>query len=101
MPILINVGEPIPVAPDADPDAVTVQYKAVMADLLAVARAAYEPLTGPDLKYLPASLGGTAPTLAEATRLDEADTAERAAPRRRAARLLRRTDEVRRGPLGP
>src|SRR5689334_6259932 len=77
VPISINVGEPIPVAPDADPEAVTRQYKAVMADLLDVARAAYEPLTGPDLKYLPASLGGTAPTLAEATRLDEADTAER------------------------
>ena len=77
VPILINVGEPIPVAPDADAEAVTGQYKAVMADLLDVARAAYEPLTGPDLKYLPASLGGTAPTLAEATRLDEADTADR------------------------
>ena len=48
-----------------------------MADLLDVARAAYEPLTGPDLKFLPASLGGTAPTLAEATRLDEAEAAER------------------------
>ncbi|KRC85321.1 glycerol acyltransferase [Terrabacter sp. Root85] len=77
VPILINVGEPIAVAPDADPVAVTEQYKAVMADLLAVARAAYEPLTGPDLKFLPASMGGTAPTLAEATRLDEADTLER------------------------
>ena len=77
VPILINVGEPIPVAPDADPAAVTQEYKAVMADLLAVARAAYEPLTGPDLKFLPASMGGTAPTLAEATRLDEADTLER------------------------
>ena len=81
VPILINVGEPIPVASDADPATVTEQYKAVMADLLAVVRAAYEPLTGPDLKYLPASLGGTAPTLAEATRLDGADAAER---RRRA-----------------
>jgi len=69
------------VAPDADPEAVTLQYKAVMADLLAVARAAYEPLTGPDLKFLPASMGGTAPTLAEATRLDEAEAVER---RRRA-----------------
>lgn len=77
VPILINVGEPIPVAPDADPEALTEQYKAVMAELLAVARAAYEPLTGPDLKYLPASMGGTAPTLPEATRLDEADTVER------------------------
>jgi 1-acyl-sn-glycerol-3-phosphate acyltransferase len=81
VPILINVGEPIAVAPDADPEDVTHQYKAVMADLLAVARAAYEPLTGPDLKFLPASMGGTAPTLAEATRLDEAEAVER---RRRA-----------------
>lgn len=77
IPIIIHVGEPIPVAADADPAEVTRQYKAVMADLLAVARAAYEPLTGADLKYLPASMGGTAPTLAEATRLDEADAAER------------------------
>ena len=77
VPILISVGEPIPVAADADPEAVTAHYKAVMADLLDVARAAYEPLTGPDLKYLPASMGGTAPTLAEATRLDQAEAAER------------------------
>jgi 1-acyl-sn-glycerol-3-phosphate acyltransferase len=75
--IIINVGEPIPVAPGADPDVVTEEYKSVMAGLLEVARAAYEPLTGADLKYLPASLGGTAPTLAEATRLDEAEAAER------------------------
>ena len=81
VPIIIAVAEPIPVAGDADPEAVTAQYKAVMADLLQIARAAYEPLTGPDLKYLPASLGGTAPTLAEANRLDEADVAAR---RRRA-----------------
>ncbi|MBC9822986.1 1-acyl-sn-glycerol-3-phosphate acyltransferase [Terrabacter sp. MAHUQ-38] len=81
VPIIIGVAEPIPVAADADPEAVTDQYKAVMADLLQIARAAYEPLTGPDLKYLPASMGGTAPTLAEANRLDEADVAER---RRRA-----------------
>ena len=77
VPILISVGEPIPVSADADPEAVTAHYKAVMADLLDVARAAYEPLTGPDLKYLPASMGGTAPTLAEATRLDQAEAAER------------------------
>ena len=48
-----------------------------MAEMLEVARAAYEPLTGPDLKFLPASLGGTAPTLEEATRLDREEAAER------------------------
>jgi 1-acyl-sn-glycerol-3-phosphate acyltransferase len=77
VPIIMSVGEPIPVAADADPDEVTAGYKAVMAHMLDIARAAYEPLTGPDLKYLPASMGGTAPTLAEATRLDEAESAER------------------------
>jgi 1-acyl-sn-glycerol-3-phosphate acyltransferase len=77
VPIILSVGEPIPVAPDADPEEVTARYKAVMSDLLEVARAAYEPLTGPDLKYLPASLGGTAPTLAEASRLDRAEALAR------------------------
>src|SRR6478672_4258837 len=77
VPILINVGEPIPVAPDVDPDEVTARYKAVMQELLDVARAAYEPLRGPDLRYLPASLGGTAPTLEEADRLDAQEARER------------------------
>jgi 1-acyl-sn-glycerol-3-phosphate acyltransferase len=77
VPIMMIVGEPIPVASDADPEEVTAHYKSVMAHMLDVARAAYEPLTGADLKFLPASLGGTAPTLAEATRLDEAEAAER------------------------
>lgn len=77
VPILITVGEPVPAPADADPEEVTARYKAVMADLLDTAQAAYEPLTGPDLKYLPARLGGTAPTLAEATRLDEEDARER------------------------
>ena len=77
VPIILSVGEPIPVAPDADVNEVTTRYKAVMAEMLDVARAAYEPLTGPDLKFLPASLGGTAPTLAEATRLDREEAAER------------------------
>jgi 1-acyl-sn-glycerol-3-phosphate acyltransferase len=77
VPIILSVGEPIPVAADADVNEVTVHYKAVMAEMLDVARAAYEPLTGPDLKFLPASLGGTAPTLAEATRLDREEAAER------------------------
>jgi 1-acyl-sn-glycerol-3-phosphate acyltransferase len=87
IPITITVGEPIPVAADADPDAVTAQYKAVMAGMLDRVRADYEPLTGPDLKFLPVSMGGTAPTLAEATRLDNAEAAERQrkADERRAA----------------
>ena len=70
-------GRADPGGADADVNEVTARYKAVMAEMLDVARAAYEPLTGPDLKFLPASLGGTAPTLAEATRLDREEAAER------------------------
>jgi 1-acyl-sn-glycerol-3-phosphate acyltransferase len=87
VPITIEVGRPIPVAPDADPVEVTAEYKAVMAGMLDRVRRGYEPLTGTDLKFLPVSMGGTAPTLAEATRLDNADAAERQrkADERRAA----------------
>jgi 1-acyl-sn-glycerol-3-phosphate acyltransferase len=85
VPILVNVGEPVPVPRDADPDEVTQRYKAVMQELLDISRAAYEPLRGADLRYLPASLGGTAPTLQEADRLDAEEAQER---RRRADERL-------------
>jgi 1-acyl-sn-glycerol-3-phosphate acyltransferase len=77
IPIFVSVGEPIPVASDADPETVTAAYKDVMAHMLDLARAAYEPLRGAELKFLPARLGGTAPTLAEANRLDELERAQR------------------------
>jgi 1-acyl-sn-glycerol-3-phosphate acyltransferase len=76
-PISISVGEPIQVAADADPDEVTAAYKAVMSDMLDVLRSTYEPLTGADLKFLPAAMGGTAPSLYEANRLDAEESAER------------------------
>ena len=77
IPISIAVGEPIAVPLGSDPEQVTVEYKAVMQHLLDVLRSTYQPLTGADLKFLPAAMGGTAPTLAEATRLDDAEFAER------------------------
>src|SRR4051812_24173211 len=89
VPILISVGEPIAVAPDADPDAVTSQYKAVMAELLDVVRAAYEPLGHDELDFLPARLGGTAPTLEDADRMDDEerrDAIRRASAARKAER---------------
>jgi 1-acyl-sn-glycerol-3-phosphate acyltransferase len=79
VPIFVSVAEPIPVPADADPQQVTVDYKRVMAEMLDVAQATYEPLRGADLKFLPARLGGTAPTLAEADRLDALDAAARGA----------------------
>ena len=79
VPIFVSVGEPIPVPADADPEQVTADYKRVMAEMLELAQATYEPLRGADLKFLPARLGGTAPTLAEADRLDAQDAAVRRA----------------------
>ena len=77
VPILINVGEPIPVAPDADPDAVTHQYKAVMTDLLAVASGA----------EMPRNCGSSSPKIIEkivasssARALDTASTAPAESP---------------------
>ncbi len=83
IPIFMSVGEPIPVAKDADPQTVTAAYKEVMRHMLDLAQAAYEPLRGADLKFLPARLGGTAPTLEEANRLDQLEQAERRAKRTR------------------
>jgi 1-acyl-sn-glycerol-3-phosphate acyltransferase len=77
IPISISVGEPIHVPADADPDEVTAGCKAVMSEMLDVLRSTYEPLTGADLKFLPAAMGGTAPTLDEANRLDAEEFAER------------------------
>ncbi|MEO7130844.1 MAG: lysophospholipid acyltransferase family protein [Dermatophilaceae bacterium] len=102
-PIILSVGAPVAAPAGADPTELTAQYKAVMAQLLEQARAGYEPLTGPDLKYLPASLGGTAPTLAEATRMDEADAAARlrqAAERRAAQQRAERESGGRRDSSG-
>lgn len=79
VPIFVSVGEPIPVPADAVPEEVTANYKQVMAEMLEVVQATYEPLRGPDLKFLPARLGGTAPTLAEADRLDALEAAARRA----------------------
>jgi len=77
IPISISVGEPIEVPAGSDPEQVTADYKSVMQHMLDVLRSTYEPMTGADLKFLPAAMGGTAPTLAEATRLDDAEFAER------------------------
>ena len=104
IPIILSAGEPIPAPAGADAVELTAQYKAVMGQMLAEARAAYEPLTGPDLKFLPASMGGTAPTLAEATRLDEAEATDRlrkAAERRAAERRAEREAQQRESGGGP
>lgn len=70
VPIRVDVGTPIPITADADVAAETVALRARMETMLHAVQESYEPMTGDDLKYLPARLGGTAPTPEEATKLD-------------------------------
>jgi len=62
VPIRIDVGPAIPIAADADVDAETTALRSRMETMLHAVQESYEPLRGEDLKYLPARLGGTAPT---------------------------------------
>jgi hypothetical protein len=52
-----------------------------MTELLHAAQDEYPPLIGDDLKFLPARLGGTAPTPQRAAELDAEEAANRAARR--------------------
>ncbi|HPB73272.1 MAG TPA: lysophospholipid acyltransferase family protein [Phycicoccus sp.] len=73
IPIHITVGAPMVVPPDADPVAVSEELRERMRVQLEAQQAAYPPLTGDDLRYLPARLGGTAPTPEEAAERDHHD----------------------------
>ena len=88
-PITLRVGAPIDVPADADVHAVTEQLRATMEQMLHEVQESYPPLTGADRKYLPARLGGTAPTPDEALRIEEVEQAEKA--RKRAERRAART----------
>ena len=80
LPVTVSVGEPI--APHGTIAELTATMRSEMTDLLHTAQAGYPQPAG--AFWLPRRLGGTAPTPAEAKRLDEAELAERA--RRRAER---------------
>ncbi|MDQ6715223.1 MAG: 1-acyl-sn-glycerol-3-phosphate acyltransferase [Actinomycetota bacterium] len=71
VPISIAVGEPVPVPPGESIDEATATIRDVMTGMLHALQEEYEPLTGDDLAFLPARLGGTAPTLDEANQMDE------------------------------
>ncbi|GAB94519.1 1-acyl-sn-glycerol-3-phosphate acyltransferase [Kineosphaera limosa] len=79
VPITLSVGEPIHVAKTDKAAVVEQELRARMQQMLDAAQAVYPPLSGDDLVYLPARLGGRAPTLEEATQLDAADVAARRA----------------------
>ena len=83
--ISIRVGEPLPVSGE-DPVAETALLLGALQGLLAASIAAY-PQQEQDAWWLPASYGGSAPTLERAAELDAAERRERA--QRRAARRVR------------
>ncbi|AKE88094.1 MULTISPECIES: 1-acyl-sn-glycerol-3-phosphate acyltransferase [Rhodococcus] len=76
-PISIAVGEPI--APNASASELTAELHETMERMLRELQGSYVHEAG--AYWVPARLGGTAPTLAEATALDDADTAARKARR--------------------
>jgi len=77
IPISIAVGEPVEVPRGVDPEEVNREVRERMTALLHAAQESYPPLTGADLKFLPARLGGTAPTPEEAAARDDADARAR------------------------
>jgi 1-acyl-sn-glycerol-3-phosphate acyltransferase len=78
--VVLSVGAPIPVAPDADVSAVTAQAKAALQALLDAAMATY-PTPGDGQWWQPAHLGGSAPTREQGATLDAADAALKAEKR--------------------
>ena len=78
-PISIAVGDPVPTA--GDPEEVTVVLRTRMQELLDETIANYpdRPTSPEDGWWLPARLGGSAPTIEEATRMEAEFAAARAA----------------------
>jgi 1-acyl-sn-glycerol-3-phosphate acyltransferase len=72
VPILIRVGEPVHPTPEDDGDALTQDLRTRMSALLDEAQRDYPamPEPGTDPWWLPAHLGGTAPTPEQAAALD-------------------------------
>jgi 1-acyl-sn-glycerol-3-phosphate acyltransferase len=68
IPIVVNIGEPMAVSPEDDVQEATDRLIARITELLSEAQAAYpaEPAGDADRWWLPAHLGGSAPTFEEA-----------------------------------
>jgi 1-acyl-sn-glycerol-3-phosphate acyltransferase len=97
VPISISVGEPIPVVPDESVDEATAKVHAVMETILHRLQESYEPMGHDELDFLPARLGGTAPTLEDADRMDD-DERRDAIRRASAARKAERAAAAKPGP---
>ncbi|MPZ67054.1 MAG: 1-acyl-sn-glycerol-3-phosphate acyltransferase [Pseudonocardiaceae bacterium] len=81
IPVTIAVGQPVTITADADAVVALAGVKARMAVLLADVQHAYPeaPRGEHDSWWLPARLGGTAPTLPQATEMDREDARRRQA----------------------
>jgi len=77
VPITVSIGEPIVAGRGDNADDVNELLRAAMTDLLHAAQETYPAVPAVERKYLPARLGGCAPTLQEATALDDEETAIR------------------------
>ncbi len=73
IPIFIEIGEPIWVPRGSNVDEATARVKVAMQAQLDRQQLAYPVLTGEDRRFLPARLGGTAPTPEEAHAFDLRD----------------------------
>jgi len=81
VPITLAVGKPIVAGRQDNADDINQLLRDRMNELLHAAQEAYPAVASDELKYLPARLGGTAPSLEQATALDEEEAAGRAARR--------------------
>ncbi len=81
VPIMLSVGESILAGRQDKAEDVNVELRARMRGLLHAAQEAYPALPGNELMFLPVRLGGTAPTLEQATAMDEEEAVARAARR--------------------
>lgn len=89
VPIHVAIGEPVHIGAGESIDDATTRIHEVMETMLHALQESYPPLTGEDLTYLPARLGGTAPTLEEATKVEDDERREmirRASAERKAVR---------------
>jgi 1-acyl-sn-glycerol-3-phosphate acyltransferase len=76
-PITLSVGEPLVAGRRDDLEAINLSLQERMRALLTVAQENYEPMSGADLRFQPARLGGTAPTVEQAAAMDEAEAEAR------------------------
>ena len=88
IPVVVNVGAPMTVSPEEDIQSTTDRLMSSITDLLSEAQALYphEPSSEDDRWWLPAHLGGSAPTPEDAERRLVKESADRARRREKAGK---------------